>query len=43
MTGGLQSGNKAADENGNGSKLGGAIYVKNGGQETLGGVGMGAD
>lgn len=37
MTGGLLSGNKAADENGNDSKLGGAIYVKNGGQIKLGG------
>lgn len=37
MTGGLLSGNKATDENGNGSKLGGAIYVKNGGQIKLGG------
>lgn len=35
MTGGLLSGNKAADENG--SKLGGAIYVKKGGQIKLGG------
>lgn len=35
MTGGLLSGNKAADEND--SKLGGAIYVKNGGQIKLGG------
>lgn len=37
MTGGLLSGNKAADENGTGSKLGGAIYVKKGGQIKLGG------
>lgn len=37
MTGGLLSGNKAADENGTGSNLGGAIYVKNGGQIKLGG------
>lgn len=37
MTGGLLSGNKATDENGNGSKLGGAIYVKKGGQIKLGG------
>lgn len=37
MTGGLLSGNKAADKNGNGSKLGGAIYVKNGGKIKLGG------
>lgn len=37
MTGGLLSGNKAADENGNSSKLGGAIYVKKGGQIKLGG------
>lgn len=37
MTGGLLSGNKVTDENGNGSKLGGAIYVKNGGQIKLGG------
>lgn len=37
MTGGLLSGNKAVDENGNDSKLGGAIYVKNGGQIKLGG------
>lgn len=37
MTGGLLSGNKAADKNGTGSKLGGAIYVKNGGQIKLGG------
>lgn len=37
MTGGLLSGNKTTDENGNGSKLGGAIYVKNGGQIKLGG------
>lgn len=37
MTDGLLSGNKATDENGNGSKLGGAIYVKNGGQIKLGG------
>lgn len=37
MTGGLLSGNKAADENGTGSKLGGAIYVKNGGKIKLGG------
>lgn len=37
MTGGLLSGNKATDKNGNGSKLGGAIYVKNGGQIKLGG------
>lgn len=37
MTGGLLSGNKATDENGNVSKLGGAIYVKNGGQIKLGG------
>lgn len=37
MTGGLLSGNKAADENGYGSKLGGAIYVKNGGKIKLGG------
>lgn len=37
MTGGLLSGNKTTDENGNDSKLGGAIYVKNGGQIKLGG------
>lgn len=37
MTGGLLSGNKAADENGTDSKLGGAIYVKKGGQIKLGG------
>lgn len=37
MTGGLLSGNKAADENGTGSKLGGAIYVKKGGKIKLGG------
>lgn len=37
MTGGLLSRNKAADENGTGSNLGGAIYVKNGGQIKLGG------
>lgn len=37
MKGGLLSRNKATDENGNGSKLGGAIYVKNGGQIKLGG------
>lgn len=37
MTGGLLSGNKATDENGKGSKLGGAIYVKNGGKIKLGG------
>lgn len=37
MTGGLLSGNKAADKNGNGSKLGGAIYVKNGGKIKLSG------
>lgn len=37
MKGGLLSGNKAADENGTGSNLGGAIYVKNGGQIKLGG------
>lgn len=37
MTGGLLSGNKAADENGTGSNLGGAIYVKKGGQIKLGG------
>lgn len=37
MTGGFLSGNKAADKNGNGSKLGGAIYVKNGGKIKLGG------
>lgn len=37
MTGGLLSGNKATDKNGNGSKLGGAIYVKKGGQIKLGG------
>ncbi len=37
MTGGLLSGNKATDENGSGSKLGGAIYVKKGGQIKLGG------
>lgn len=37
MTGGLLSGNEATDKNGNGSKLGGAIYVKNGGQIKLGG------
>ncbi len=38
MTGGLLSGNKVTDENGNGSKLGGAIYVKNGGKIKLGGA-----
>lgn len=37
MTGGLLSGNKTTDENGNDSNLGGAIYVKNGGQIKLGG------
>lgn len=37
MTGGLLSGNKATDENGNCSKLCGAIYVKKGGQIKLGG------
>lgn len=37
MTGGLLSGNKTTDENGNDSKLGGAIYVKKGGQIKLGG------
>lgn len=37
MTGGLLSGNKTTDENGNDSKLGGAIYVKNGGQIKFGG------
>lgn len=37
MTGGLLSGNKTTDENGNSSNLGGAIYVKNGGQIKLGG------
>lgn len=37
MTGGLLSGNKTTGENGNDSKLGGAIYVKNGGQIKLGG------
>lgn len=37
MTGGLLSGNKAADENGTGSNLGGAIYLKTGGQIKLGG------
>lgn len=37
MTGGLLSGNKATDENGKGSKFGGAIYVKKGGQIKLGG------
>lgn len=37
MTGGLLSGNKTTDENGNDSKLGGAIYVKNGGKIKLGG------
>ena len=37
MTGGLLSGNKATDENGNSSNLGGAIYVKNGGKIKLGG------
>lgn len=37
MAGGLLSGNKASDENGNGSNPGGAIYVKNGGQIKLGG------
>lgn len=37
MTGGLLSGNKAANENGTGSNLGGAIYVKKGGQIKLGG------
>lgn len=37
MKGGLLSRNKATDENGNKSKLGGAIYVKNGGQIKLGG------
>lgn len=37
MTGGLLSGNKAADENGDGSKLGGAIYVNYGGEIKLGG------
>lgn len=37
MTGGLLSRNKATDENGSGSKFGGAIYVKNGGQIKLGG------
>ncbi len=37
MTGGLLSGNKATDENGTGSKPGGAIYLKNGGQIKLGG------
>lgn len=37
MKGGLLSGNKTTDKNGNGSKLGGAIYVKNGGQIKLGG------
>lgn len=37
MTGGLLSGNKTTDEYGNDSKLGGAIYVKKGGQIKLGG------
>ena len=37
MTGGLLSGNKVTDENGNGSKFGGAIYVKKGGKIKLGG------
>lgn len=37
MTGGLLSGNKATDENGTGNNLGGAIYVKKGGQIKLGG------
>lgn len=37
MTGGLLSRNKAADENGTGSNLGGAIYVENGGKIKLGG------
>lgn len=37
MKGGLLSRNKATDENGSGSKLGGAIYVNNGGQIKLGG------
>lgn len=37
MTGGLLSGNKTTDENGNGTNLGGAIYVKKGGKIKLGG------
>lgn len=37
MTGGLLSRNKAADENGTGSNLGGAIYVEKGGKIKLGG------
>lgn len=37
MTGGLLSENRTTDENGNGSNLGGAIYVNNGGQIKLGG------
>lgn len=37
MTGGLLSRNKAVDENGTRSNLGGAIYLKTGGQIKLGG------
>ena len=37
MKGGLLSGNKATDENGIGSKLGGAIYLKAGGKIELSG------
>lgn len=37
MKGGLLSGNKATDENGTGSKLGGAIYLKAGGKIELSG------
>lgn len=37
MTGGLLSGNKTTDENGTGNNLGGAIYVKKGGQIKLAG------